>query len=108
MKKNYSFVLLLSFLVIMPGSLIRAQSEKTYPSEVKTPVFYRLTEELRNITPVPPGVRDRSWKENVIVNKKDFLEEFSRPSTHHGPDPVLQDEVISSRADASPSKIPWV
>jgi len=101
MKKNYVLLFVLSLLLVIPFGNADAQKESIAPEKVITPVHSDVSKALRDIEPVPPGIRDRSWKEKVIKNMDGFLEEFKRPSIMIGPDPVLQDEVSSTRDEAT-------
>ena len=98
MRKHYAFVIALSMLIILPASMLWSQNEPIHPTKVLKPIHFDVSKNLRDVTPIPPGERTRSWKENLIKNKFGFQEEFKRPSTLVGPDPVLQDNIPSSRA----------
>ncbi len=93
-------MLIPAFLLVYVTSF--AQNFST--TEVKKPVGYRVLKSLRDIPPIPPQYRDRTWKERVIPNKKDFLPEFRVESAWKGPDPVLQDYQAASRTAATIDK----
>lgn len=97
MKNNYAIFVALSFLLILPFGQLNAQAQTMTPDKIITPAHFDVSKNLRDVEPIPPGVRSRSWKDNLIKNKSGFLEEFKRPSVMTGPDPVLQDEVKSTR-----------
>jgi PKD repeat protein len=78
-----------------------AFTQSVSPEKVITPIGFDISERLIDVTPIPPGYVDRSWKEKVIPNKDGFLEEFNTPSTWTGPDPVLQDYQAGNRATAT-------
>ncbi len=69
--------------------------------KVVTPVGFDKSKKLSSIPIIPPGYRDRNWKENVIPNKDGFLEEFKKPASWAGPDPVLQNEMSGNRSSAT-------
>ncbi|HLN53789.1 MAG TPA: GEVED domain-containing protein [Prolixibacteraceae bacterium] len=101
MRRNlYTTALAVVFLF---GS-INVFSQNFTPSEIKKPVGYRVLESLKDATPIPPQYRDRTWKEKVIPNKKDFLADFQVPSTWTGLDPVLQDFQSGSRTSVTIDK----
>ena len=101
MNKNYFLSIILSLLVFLPVSILQAQGQPQAPDKVISPTHFDISQNLRDVEPIPPGVRTRSWKDNLIKNKMGFLEEFSRPSIMTGPDPVLQDEIGSTRETAT-------
>ena len=98
MRKFYALLIGLSLLVLLAMASLKSQTLN--PERISTPVHFDVSKNLRDVKPVIPGERQRSWKENTIQNKVGFLEEFSRPSTMIGPDPVVQDQNSSSRATA--------
>lgn len=101
MKKTYLALIVLAMLFISPFSVINAQSQPQSPDKIIKPTHFDISKNLRDVKPIPPGTRSRSWKDNTIKNKEGFLEEFKRPSTHKGPDPVLQDDITSTRATST-------
>ena len=101
MNKKYFLSIILSLLVFIPVSMLQAQAQPKAPDKVITPTHFDVSQNLRDVEPIPPGVRSRSWKDNLIKNKTGFLEEFSRPSVMTGTDPVLQDEIGSTRETAT-------
>ncbi len=101
MKKNYALLIALCLLIVLPFGKINAQDQSVKPKEIKTPVHFDVSKKLHEVAPLKPIMRDRSWKEKVIKNMDGFLEEFKRPSVMVGPDPVLQDEMASTRETAT-------
>jgi len=101
MKKNYFIILLLSFLVSVPFSMLNAQSNTLHPDKVITPVHFDISKNLRDVEPIPPGTRTRSWKNNIIKNETGLLGDFQTPPNWDGRDPVLQDLQSSSRETAT-------
>lgn len=87
---------LIAVLLFWSGALL---AQTVTPEKIITPVAFDVFD-LSKATPIPPGYRDQSWKERVIPNKDNFLEEFKIPSTHTGPDPVLQDFSSAERTTA--------
>jgi len=57
--------------------------------------------DLSKATPIPPGIRDRSWKEREIPNKMDFTNEFDANKLINTPDPVRQDYNSAERTTAT-------
>jgi len=98
MNKNYFLTVVLSLLVFIPFGMLQAQAQQSMsPTKIITPTHFDVSQNLRDVEPIPPGYRTRSWKDNLIKNEEGFLNEFSRPSVMTGPDPVLQDAINSSR-----------
>ena len=89
MKRLLLFIYLGSFLAL--SNILNAQNETIYPSQIITPIHFDVSKPLRDVKIIPPGERSRSWKDNVILNKFNFKEEFKKPSEFQGPDPVLQE-----------------
>lgn len=101
MKKNYALLISLSLFIIMPFGMLKAQEQSMSPHKIIKAAHFDVSENLRDVKPIPPGYRNRSWKDNTVKNKTGFLEEFKRPSVMTGPDPVLQDDISSSRETAT-------
>lgn len=101
MKKNYALLVALCLMVVMPFSMLNAQTQTQTPDKIVTPTHFDVSKNLRDIEPVIPGYRDRSWKDKVVKNKDGFLEEFKRPAVMTGPDAVLQDQIASTRETAT-------
>jgi PKD repeat protein len=78
-----------------------AFSQTISPEKVITPAGFDISKKLSDVTPIPPGYVDQTWKEKVIPNKEGFQEEFNTEATWKGPDPVLQDNMPASRATAT-------
>ncbi len=79
--------LLFPWLIISFQPVQAQQTQFTNP-EVQKAKHFRKTKPLRDITPVMPGQRDRSWKDNIIRN-----EENKKAKGHQSQnitDPVLQ------------------
>lgn len=98
MKHNFYTTALL--VVFFLGSTISYSQDITL-TDVKKPVGYRVLQSLKDVTPIPPQYRDRTWKERVIPNKKDFLADFQVTSIWDGPDPLLQDFQSGSRTSVT-------
>ena len=101
MKRRLLLVFSMSLLVLFPASLLNAQSSKLKPTKIVTPAHFDVSKNLRDVEPIPPGTRSRSWKDNTIKNKTGFKEDFNQPAVWDGRDPVLQDLQKSSRDNAT-------
>lgn len=84
-------------LLIISTSII---GQVIYPNEVIRPVAFGESDMLRDMSRVAPGYIDRSWKDNVVPNKINFLPEFNQ-NEWPGRDPVLQDYSSESRTTAT-------
>lgn len=94
-------IYLSSLTVVFLFFTLGVYAQSVNPTKVIKPVGFDKSEKLSEVTPIPPGYNDRSWKEKVVPNKEGFLEEFNSPSSWTGPDPVLQDKMENTRADAT-------
>lgn len=101
MKQNYFFLLFLGMVIILPFQYLSAQVQTFQPEKIIKPVHFDVSKKLRDIEPVPPGTRPRSWKDNVIKNMTGMYQEFEEGEQWTGPDPVLQDEISGSRSGAT-------
>ena len=73
MKKTIIFLGL--FLFVFTG-LTLAQSLK--PKKILKPIHFDISRPLSEVEPIPPGYRERSWKQNTINNFFNFADEFAR------------------------------
>ncbi len=76
MKKNYALLVALCLMVIMPFSMLNAQTQTLSPDKIVTPTHFDVSKNLRDVEPVIPGYRDRSWKDKVVKNMDGFLEKM--------------------------------
>lgn len=51
-------------------------SQTLHPKKITKPVHFDISQKLSEVEPIPPGVRERSWKNNIIKNFDNFLDEF--------------------------------
>ncbi|MCK4638091.1 MAG: hypothetical protein KAT33_01595, partial [Bacteroidales bacterium] len=87
MKKIKSLPLLVIFIMsVLVGN---AQLTPT----VSKAKYFRKTIPLRDMEPIPPGTRDRSWKDGIIRNEENFKTNrpYKKNALPDGVDPVLQD-----------------
>jgi PKD repeat protein len=101
MRNHYLLALLLGMMIVIPIEFLNAQVQTFQPAKIITPAFMDESKPLRDVEPIPPGVRSRSWKDNTIKNKTGFKEDFKRAPEWDGRDPVLQDRMQAIRADAT-------
>ena len=92
---------LTGLVIILLGSTTIVFSQAVSPEKVITPIGFDKSEKLSDVPVIPPGYRDQSWKEKTIPNKDGFLEEFNKPATWTGADPVLQDQMSGDRSTAT-------
>ncbi|HOW24391.1 MAG TPA: PKD domain-containing protein [Bacteroidales bacterium] len=100
MKDKYltiSICLILFLGISMAGAFAQVMA----PTQLMTPIHYDVSRPLRDVEPIPPGFRERSWKDNLIKNKSGFLEEFKNPTPFETPDPVVQDFSAASSRDVT-------
>ncbi len=85
MKNRLLFILAIA---ILGSSTIFAQVKK--PVTVTKAVGFDVSKALRDVTPIAPGQRERSWKNKVVPNKFGVDDELQHMAPLNGPDPVLQ------------------
>ncbi|NTV83457.1 MAG: hypothetical protein HGA23_04030, partial [Bacteroidales bacterium] len=103
MKLSRYLFLLLAMLV---AGFIQGQDEQ----EVNVPIvskatYFDVTPPLRDMPIILPGVRDRSWKDNIIQNKsmEEEFRNFSDPTIPEDfVDPVLQKNYPATREITGP------
>lgn len=96
MKKHYVILTAILLFVSLPMSGLFAQT--LHPTKIIKPVHFDVSKNLRDVKPIPPGVRERSWKNNLIKNHLGIPDEFKNEPKMTGPDPVLQDFMFGSRS----------
>ncbi len=69
-------------------------SQTLHPSKIMKPIHFDVSKKLRDVKPIPPGVRERSWKNNLIKNHLGMPDEFKNEPPLNGPDPVLQNQML--------------
>ena len=98
---NYKNYLLTGLVTLFLFSITSVFSQSLNPEKVITPVGFDKSKKLTEVPIVPPGYRDRTWKNKTIQNKEGFLEEFNSPAEWTDPDPVLQNEMSGDRSTAT-------
>jgi len=78
-----------------------ANSQAIRPEKVKTPIGFDKLENLSQLPIKTPSYVDMSWKDKVVPNKDGFMEEFNKPSEFSGVDPVIQNNVNTTRTTAT-------
>jgi PKD repeat protein len=86
MRSFYVAILGLLLVAMVPVSDTIGQVQK--PTKVVKAAFYDVSKPLRDIVPVQPGLKDRSWKKNINKsNTESFVDYYT---DYNGPDPVVQ------------------
>ncbi len=101
--KNRYVVLTTIILLLLP--VYGLFSQAIHPSKIMKPIHFDVSKNLRDVKPIPPGVRERSWKNNLIKNHLGIPDEFKNEPAMSGPDPVLQDFNASARGSRSEPNI---
>jgi len=89
MKKVYTAIfygILLALVAIRPAI---GQEKTQLKPIVQTAKHFRVTEPLRDMEQIAPGVRERSWKDNVIRNEVNIKTSNAKDNIQ-GIDPVVQ------------------
>lgn len=97
MIKNYFLLsgLLFAFMV----STIEISAQTLQPAKVVKAAYFDKSKKLRDVNPVPYGMRERTWKNKVVPNKLDIDSEQYTSPDWDGVDPVLQDYTGGSRGE---------
>jgi len=95
-KKNFANLTLLALLVILPFTWINAQVSG--PVKVKKSVAFDKSRKLSDVRPLPPIQRDRFWKDRVVKNKFNFIDELKNQPILDT-DPVLQNFMPGMRSE---------
>ena len=90
MKKTLTIWGLLIFFVGLTISSTFAQS--IHPKAITKAVHFDKSQPLRDITPIPLGQRERTWKNKVVPNVFDFAKFNRTAAWHDGEDMALQTE----------------
>ena len=85
--RKLSVLLLLFFVVVIASNSF---SQTISPKKVVKPAHFDVSKKLSDVEVIPPGIRDRSWKNNIIKNFDGFIDEFKNQPELVGGDPVLQ------------------
>jgi len=75
-------------MLVLSASTASAQS--MHPTKIIKAAYFDVSKPLRDVEIIVPGVRERSWKKNLIKNHDGFLEDMKNRPDLDGPDPVLQ------------------
>jgi len=97
MKRSLFTPIALMLLLVFPFSILVSQT--LHPSKIIKPAHFDISRPLRDVEPIPPGIRERSWKNNLIKNEEGFLEDMKNRPDLNGPDPVLQNTMSGSRSE---------
>lgn len=82
-------ITLLMSIVFLIGSMAMSQEDSFEVTKVTKAAYFDKSEPLRDVEPVEPGERDRSWKDGKIENK--FIEPYSYDEDGEDiVDPVVQ------------------
>ncbi len=88
MKKSITAFLLVAFICC--SSFLSMNGQSIRPSKISKAVYFDKSKALRDITPVPVGKRERTWKNKVIPNIFDFGDFNKKATWSTGPDKALQ------------------
>jgi len=88
MKKFITAFLICTLLLFIPMTGMFGQS--IHPTKIVKAVHFDKSQPLRDVTLIPLGQRERTWKNKVVPNIFDFAKFNMKASWHNGADPVLQ------------------
>ncbi len=93
-QKNMKSILLkqLFLILLVTGfSVLNAQESK--PVKISKAVYFDISKPLRDITPIQPGLRERTWKNKQVPNKFGIENDLKNMVPLPGKDHVLQDNL---------------
>ncbi len=98
MKRTINLISLL-FLIFVISGISYAQNQKLKPI-VQEAKYFRKTPPLREMKQIPPGERDRSWKDDVIRNEENpKARQRKADALPQGGDPLHQKTRASRNPD---------
>lgn len=81
------------FVILLFTSFTVLNAQESKPIKVSKAVHFDVSKELRDMTPIQPGLRVRTWKNKQVPNKLDVPNDLKNMAPLDGPDPVLQDNM---------------
>jgi len=81
---------ILLLLIFVAATSFNSFSQTLRPKKIVKPAHFDISKKLSEVEPIPPGSRERSWKNNTIKNFDNFLDEFKNEPEMIGDDPALQ------------------
>ena len=72
MRKLFTLLVVLGIAVLNQNLF----SQTLSPKKISKPVHFDVSQKLSEVEPIPPGVRERSWKNSIIKNFDNFLDDF--------------------------------
>jgi len=94
-KINYTPIVVLALLLVFSFSYSNAQT--SHPTKIRKSIAFSKSKRLRDVTPIPPIQRDRSWKNRVVENQE-YLPDDIKNQPVLDKDPALQDFMTGSRS----------
>jgi len=94
MKKKLLFYLL---AIVMLAGISGLNAQVLKPERISKAVHFDISKKLRDVTPIQPGLRERTWKNKEVPNEFDIPDDLMNMAPLKGDDPVLQDNMRSSR-----------
>lgn len=87
MKKQLLVLIVFTIAILNNGI---SQNQVTGPIKVSKAVGFNVSKELRDMKPIPPGQRQRTWKNKLVPNKFGIEDELKNMAPLNGPDQALQ------------------
>ncbi|NOY49699.1 MAG: PKD domain-containing protein [Chlorobi bacterium] len=69
-------LIIVLFSILFTTLSINLLSQTIYPKKIIRPLHFDLSEKLSEVEPIPPGIRERSWKNSIIKNFDNFMDDF--------------------------------
>lgn len=77
-------------LIVVLAITVNSFSQTLHPRKVAKAVHFDVSKKLSEVEPIAPGIRDRSWKNNIVKNYFNFVDQFKSEAFYKGEDIVLQ------------------
>ncbi len=89
MRTIITKLVVFSILHLLIAGVLQAQQVLT-PDKVVTATYFDVTPPLRDMPLVAPGLRDRTWKNQIVKNHFGFLDDMKNMEPPAANDPLLQ------------------
>lgn len=97
--KNIFLRMMIIVLFVSVFTSLNAQERKA--DKVSKAVHFDVLKQLRDVTPIQAGIRERTWKNKMVPNKFNIPNELENMAPLKGKDPVLQDNMRNTTSSGT-------
>lgn len=97
--KNIFLRTIIIVLFVSGFTTLKAQERKA--DKVSKAVHFDVLKQLRDVTPIQAGIRERTWKNKMVPNKFHIPNELENMVPLEGKDPVLQDNMRNATSSGT-------